>query len=213
MRPAAALVILTACSYSYSRPPITAQTKNPSCRAVRPAIDTAAAVSLGTAGGLVGLYGIAEEENAPVMLGVALLVGSALFAVSAGHGFSDGERCERELLATFAAPPPPLHVEEPAVALTCEQRRLDMYSRAVTGADATQRVKLLTTLPACEEGTSRERAWTLTRLAALDASAGKCEDIESIARQVYELDIVLHDVVLMGDIEIKHCLMNVRREL
>ena len=43
-------------------------------------------------------------------------------------------------------------------------------------------------------------------MASLDAGAGHCDEIPAIARQVQNLDVVLHDVVLLGDIEIKNCL-------
>lgn len=111
------------------------------------------------------------------------------------------------------APAEPLHPTAAPIATTCEQRRLDMYSRAITGADDAQRVELLTALPSCEERTERERAWALTRMATLDAGAGRCQDIEQIVREVYDLDVVLHDVVLMADIPVKSCLQARLRDL
>jgi len=211
---AAALIAATGCSLVYPRAPITAQTKNPSCVSTRPAVDTAAGVSFGIPAVFAGAYGVADGNSTALAGGGLLAVASALFFVSARSGFRDSERCEEELLAVHRTHEPP-HTAEPAVAvaLTCEQRRLDMYSRAVTGADPQQRQGLLLALPSCAEGSARERAWVLTRMAALDAGAGKCEGIENVAREIYQLDIVLHDVVLLGDIEVKHCLEQARREL
>jgi hypothetical protein len=207
-----ALLLVTGCSYALPRAPITTQTKKPSCVSTRPAIDTAAGVTFAIPAVLAGTYGLADGDSTALTAGGVLAVASALFFVSAVHGFRDSERCEEELIAS--RPSPPLHVAQPmAVALTCEQRRLDMYSRAVTGADHEQRQQLLMTLPSCEENSDRERAWALTRMAALDAGAGKCDGIEGVAREIYRLDIVLHDVVLMGDIEVKHCLMMPRLQL
>ncbi len=211
---AATLIVGTGCSLTYPRAPITAQTKNPSCVSSRPAVDTAAGVSLGIPAVLAGAYGVADSDSKALLGGGVLAVVSAVFFVSARAGFRDSERCEEELLALHRTQEP-LHATPaaPAVALTCEQRRLDMYSRAVTGADPDQRQTLLLSLPSCGEGSDRERAWVLTRMAALDAGAGKCDGIENVAREIYQLDIVLHDVVLMGDIEVKHCLQQTHREL
>jgi hypothetical protein len=211
---AASLIVATGCSLTLRRAPITAQTKNPSCVSSRPAVDTAAGVSFGIPAVLAATYGVADGDSKALAGGGVLAVASALFFVSAHYGFRDSERCEAELLATRPTQAP-LHASEPApaVALTCEQRRLDMYSRAVTGADPQQRQSLLLSLPSCAEGTDRERAWVLTRMAALDAGAGKCDGIENVAREIYQPDIVLHDVVLMGDIEVKHCLEQARRAL
>lgn len=213
------LVLVSACSFAHTRTPITASTPNPSCSNNRARVDAIVGTSLLVGGLLVGSVIAADSEDPleNLLLGTAIAGTGAAFLASAVHGWRDDERCERELVAAQANPfqegGEPLHAEAATADMTCEQRRLDMYTRAVTGADHVQRVRLLTQLPSCEERTERERAWVLTRMASLDASAGRCDNIEAIARQVYELDVVLHDVVMMGDIEIKHCLIRQAPEL
>jgi hypothetical protein len=144
---------------------------------------------------------------------VALLGSGIAFLASGRDGFRDHDACNRELLAMQSPnEPEPLHVVVKQAPVSCEQQRLDMYTRAVTGADDVQRAQLLADLPTCaSESASREKAWMLTKNASLAASAGKCDEVEPLARQIYDLDVALHDVVMLSDIEIKFCLS--RREL
>jgi hypothetical protein len=209
LRTVGLITTLSACSLTHSRPPLTtaSQSQQRSCATYRPQVDSAA----GAAFIVGGIAGAALIDDVPTSLAVgAIVLGvGASFVASAVVGTRAESRCEREVIAL--TPPDrdePLHAALPASmnVMTCEQRRLDMYSRAVTGADPDQRVRLLTELPSCDEPTQRERAWVLTRMAALDAGAGRCDGIQDIAHQVFDLDVALHDVVLMSDVEVKHCL-------
>lgn len=210
------LVAVSGCSYAFPRAPVTAASQRSSCTSSRAVADTAIGAGLiGTGvgvGAIVPFFGAAEDSTLPMVAGTALAVAGVVYLVSAHHGFRERQVCEAEVVA-LEHQAEPMHAEPPKVALTCEQRRLDMYSRAVTGADEVQRKRLLLALPACGEPVVRERAWALTRMASLDALAGRCDGIEQIAREVFDLDVVLHDVVLMGDIEVKHCLQLRKIEL
>jgi hypothetical protein len=189
------------------RQPVTAATR---CSMQHVVADTVIGAGLiGAAAGSIPYVAETDSTTATIAVASTLVVAGAVFLVSSGRGFAATERCHREVLA--ATPAAPLHFVESTAPRTCVQRRLDMYSRAITGADPEQRSRLLATLPACDEEPERERAWELTRTASLAAAAGECDDIERMARQVYDLDVPLHDVVLLSDIEVKHCLQ--RREL
>lgn len=186
------------------------------CKRTAPVADTA--LGAGAIGASVGGIGLAVYDRGdatlPIMVVSAALVATGVaFLASAHDGYREHDACNAELLAMQQPQSPtPLHVEVTQVAASCEQQRLDMYSRAVTGADPEQRARLLALLPACpSESATREKAWLLTRDASLAASAGKCDEVEPLARQVYDLDVALHDVVMLSDVEIKFCLQ--RREL
>jgi hypothetical protein len=207
MRGAFVACLLAGCSFSTVREPTTPGAAQ-RCHHAAPLADTM--LGAGLLGAAIGAGTLAvrgERGDAPPMLTIAgaLAMAGGVFMVSARYGSRVHDACRREEVLASMPVAEPLHVPGP-IAATCEQRRLDMYSRAVTGADPEQRLRLLATLPTCDGPAARERAWTLTRSASLAASAGKCDDVEPIAREVLSLDVVLHDVVLLADVEIKHCL-------
>ena len=191
-------------------------TETARCKRTAPVADTAiGAGSIGVALAGTGFAVFGDSDARPYVMGtsIALLGAGIAFLASSREGFAAHDACNRELLAMQQPrEPEPLHVVVTQAGMSCEQRRLDMYTRAVTGADPDQRAQLLAELPTCaSESATREKAWMLTKNASLAASAGKCDDVEPLARQVYDLDIALHDVVMLSDIEIKFCLS--RREL
>jgi hypothetical protein len=204
-------VLLAGCSWSSSstlHPTVTSSSPRGTCKRTAPVADLA--IGAGLLGASLGTLSLASQDPVPMLTISGLLIGTGIaFLASAQDGYEQHDACSAELLASYQ-PQEPVHLAVVA-APSCEQRRLDMYSRAVTGADPDQRARLLHALPACDGTASREHAWELTKTAALAAGAGNCGDIEAIAREVYVADIALHDVVLMADVEIKYCLS--RREL
>jgi hypothetical protein len=208
------LALVSACSFAYSRPPITPSTHDRSCAKNHARVDVIAGASLVGGGVVLGAIALSDQYQTDVTMllgGLAAAGVGAVFLASSADGFADIDKCEQELLAVQPTQPEPhapavVHAAPPIMVRTCDQRRHDMYTRAVTGADQAQRVRLLKELPSCSERAERERAWGLTRMASLDAAAGNCESTQTLVREVYELDVVLHDVVLMSDIEVKHCL-------
>lgn len=209
-RLATVAVVLAGCSWSTSstlHPTVTSPSRG-TCKRTAPIADTA--IGAGLLGSSLATLTFAAEDPVMMMTVSGLLIGTGVaFLASAHYGYDQHDACIDEVLASYEQPEP-LHVEI-APARSCEQRRLDMYSRAVTGMDPQQRVRLLATLPVCDGAAKSEHAWALTKAAALAAGAGKCDDVESIAREVYEEDVAVHDVVLLSDVEIKYCLS--RREL
>lgn len=209
-RLATVAVLVAGCSWSTSSTlhPTVASSSQATCKRTAPVADVA--IGAGLLGSSLGTLALASQDPARMLTISGLLIGTGIaFLASAHDGYEQHDACTAELLASYQQQEP-LHVAVVA-APSCEQRRLDMYSRAVTGADPDQRARLLQALPTCDGTATREHAWALTRTAALAAGAGHCDDVESIAREVYVADIALHDVVLMADVEIKYCLS--RREL
>lgn len=207
-------------TFASTETPTTGQTTaaagGATCKRTAPVADTAiGAGSIGVALAGTGFAVFGDSDARPYVMGasIALLGAGIAFLASSRDGFADHDACNRELLAMQRpGEKEPLHIVVTQVGVSCEQRRLDMYTRAVTGVDDVQRAQLLAELPTCaSESASREKAWTLTKNASLAASAGKCDEVEPLARQVYDLDVALHDVVMLSDIEIKFCLS--RREL
>lgn len=99
---------------------------------------------------------------------------------------------------------------------TCEQRRIDQYSRALT-VDPSRRFELLWSLPVCEPAISaspdqrartrtREQAWRLTKAAALAAGRKSCGPVQELVGEIRALDVTHHDVVVLGDPAIRACL-------
>lgn len=106
-----------------------------------------------------------------------LLLASTPYVISAIYGYTTVAGCR--------APKPREDV--------AEQQRI---------ADAMQRTDRLNQ----ERRQARERAWMLTKTAALAARGGDCASVEHLGPQVLALDPEFHATVFMSDLAIKRCL-------